>query len=232
MNDTGIIYKTPCTEKKREIGDIITFPSFIREAEEFRNLLLRQKFFHFDNHPRGGVWNGMRTDSIISILNYDHFQELANTFLAATDNLELSSYQIEIYGEFHSTEEKDPDYIKQIAPNFDYAGIVFLTPTAPSSAGIEFMAPIEDFDPYELNDESNFNTRDVVPNTFNTLVTFNPKEYVRFPEFFGDTVESGGLFLIMLLIILVVWLSIIELKVRKLKKKYFGIVLKLLKISF
>lgn len=198
MTDS-IIHKTPCTEVKRDIGDVITFPNFVREAKEFRNLLLSQEFYHFGNHPRGGIWNGLRTDSLISVFNYDHFLELSKMFLAATGQEGLETYQIEMYAEFHSTEEPTEDYIKQISPDFDYAGIVYLTPDAPVSAGIDFYMPTKEYNPYDAMAKSNYTTRDSVPNTFNTLVTFNPKEFIAFPELFGDTVKTGALYLIILL---------------------------------
>lgn len=174
------------------IGDITTFPEFLREPSFVRNFILGSDFYHYRSHPTcTGKWTGMRTLPFVELLKFEHFREIVTTFLAAVGDSSIKGYHIDLYAEFHSEIEPEAPAIRQANPTADYVGVVCLNEKESSS--LLFCSPTDKFNPYNITDEDNFELRDEVPSVFNTLVLFDAKEYYKLSKYQGDSVSTGNL---------------------------------------
>ena len=110
-------------------------------------------------------------------------------------------------GSFQYTTSRDRSWIHTDSWN-NWAGVVYMTPDAPLSAGTAFYR----FKNGEYNEEDTkiLNTKvdtdkssqdltkwelvDRVGNVFNRLILFNSKRFHMSMDYFGDTKENGRLF--------------------------------------
>ena len=185
---------------------VIVIDKFYNNAMDTRNYILSQKFSVKGNFP------GQRT---ISYAN-EHLKEMIQKYIEPfggkitvfpcpkPDNSDAS----EIYnGSFQYTTSRDRSWIHTDKWN-NWAGVLFMTPNAPLSAGTAFYrfkdgATCEE-DGKILNnkdevdrfsqDLTKWEMVDSVGNVFNRLVLFNAHRYHMSMDYFGDTKENARLF--------------------------------------
>jgi len=197
---------TNLTFKRGPSCGLIIVDNFYNNAMDTRNYILTQDFSVKGNFP------GQRT---ISYAN-DHLKEIIQTYVEPFGGKIVdfpcpnadNSNAAEIYnGAFQYTTSRDRSWIHTDKWN-NWAGVVFLTPNAPLSAGTAFY---KFKDGATCQEEGNMlkNQTDVdrcsqdltkwelvdrVGNVFNRLILFNAKRYHMSMDYFGDTKENGRLF--------------------------------------
>lgn len=194
------------TLKKEPTCGLIIVDNFYNNAMDTRNYILTQQFTVTGNFP------GQRTISYANEHLKDTIQRYIEPFggkitvfpIPKQDN----SDNKEIYnGSFQYTTSRDRSWVHTDKWN-NWAGIVFLTPEAPLSAGTAFYrfkdgATCEE-DGKILNnkdevdrfsqDLTKWELVDSVGNVFNRLILFNSRRYHMSMDYFGDTKENGRLF--------------------------------------
>ena len=194
------------TLKKEPTCGLIIIDNFYNNAMDTRNYILTQQFTVTGNFP------GQRTISYANEHLKDTIQKYIEPFggkitvfpIPKQDN----SDNKEIYnGAFQYTTSRDRSWVHTDKWN-NWAGIVFLTPEAPLSAGTAFYrfkdgATCEE-DGKILNnkdevdrfsqDLTKWELVDSVGNVFNRLILFNAHRYHMSMDYFGDTKENGRLF--------------------------------------
>jgi hypothetical protein len=185
---------------------LIVVDNFYNNALDTRNYILTQEFSVKGNFP------GQRT---ISYAN-EHLKEIIQKYIEPfggkitefpipkSDNSDASS----IYnGAFQFTTSRDRSWVHTDKWN-NWAGIVFMTPNAPVTAGTAFYKFVDgascEEDGLLLNnknevdrfsqDLTKWELVDSVGNVFNRLILFNARRYHMSMDYFGDNKENGRLF--------------------------------------
>ena len=190
---------------------VIIVDNFYKNAMDTRNYILSQEFSVKGNFP------GQRT---ISYAN-EHLKEMIQKYIEPfggkitvfpcpkPDNSDKNEEkEKDIYnGAFQYTTARDRSWIHTDKWN-NWAGVLFMTPNAPLSAGTAFYrfkdgATCEE-DGKILNnkdevdrfsqDLTKWEMVDSVGNVFNRLVLFNAHRYHMSMDYFGDTKENSRLF--------------------------------------
>ena len=194
---------------------IIVVDNFYNNAQGTRDYILTQEFSVKGNFP------GQRT---ISYAN-EHLRDIIQGYVAPfggkitefpmpssskTENKKDSNKKDDkaIYnGSFQYTTSRERSWIHVDGWN-NWAGVLYLTPDAPLSAGTAFYrfknGEYSDEDAKLLNTTDNTNkcsqdlTKweqvDRVGNVFNRLILFNSKRFHMSMDYFGDTKENSRLF--------------------------------------
>jgi hypothetical protein len=185
---------------------LIIVDNFYNNVMDTRNYILRQDFSVKGNFP------GQRT---ISYAN-EHLKEMIQKYIEPfggkitnfpcpkLDNSDAS----QIYnGAFQYTTSRDRSWIHTDKWN-NWAGVLFMTPNAPLSAGTAFyrfkdgatceedgkiLNNIDEVDRFS-QDLTKWEMVDSVGNVFNRLVLFNAHKYHMSMDYFGDTKENSRLF--------------------------------------
>jgi hypothetical protein len=185
---------------------LIVVDNFYNNAMDTRNFILTQEFSVKGNYP------GQRT---ISYAN-DHLKEIIQKYIEPfggkitlfpspkPDNSDAD----QIYnGAFQYTTSRDRSWIHTDSWN-NWAGVLFMTPDAPLSAGTAFYkfcdGSMSQKDGLLLNnkddtdkcsqDLTKWELVDRVGNVFNRLILFNANRYHMSMDYFGDSKENGRLF--------------------------------------
>ena len=187
---------------------LIVVDNFYNNAQGTRDYILTQEFSVKGNFP------GQRT---ISYAN-EHLRDIIQTYVAPfggriTDcPMPFSSKTEEdekaIYnGSFQYTTSRERSWIHADGWN-NWAGVLYLTPDAPLSAGTAFYrfknGEYSEEDAALLNTEdqtdkcsqdlTKWEQVDRVGNVFNRLILFNSKRFHMSMDYFGDTKENSRLF--------------------------------------
>ena len=185
---------------------LIIIDNFYNNALETRKYVLTQKFLVRGNYP------GQRT---ISYAN-DHLKETIQNYvepfggkitdfpIPKEDNSDADS----IYnGSFQYTTSRDRSWVHIDGFN-NWAGVLYLTPNAPLTAGtafynlydgttcksdMDFLGNKEEVDKWS-QDMTKWKEVDRVGNVFNRLILFNSNRFHMSMDYFGDTKENGRLF--------------------------------------
>ena len=190
------------TKKPPSCG-VIVVDNFYNNALETRKYVLTQEFAVRGNFP------GQRTRSYDTQELKDIIQRYVEPFsgkitvfpMPTDDNTNIYN------GSFQYTVARDRSWIHTDKWN-NWAGVLFLTPNAPLSAGTAFYKFHDgsrtqaDTDLLKNQDEIDRCTQDFtkwelvdrVGNVFNRLVLFNANQYHMSMDYFGDTKENGRLF--------------------------------------
>lgn len=188
---------------------LIVVDNFYNNAQNTRDYILTQEFSVRGNYP------GQRT---VSYAN-EHLKEIIQSYVSPfggkiiefpipDTNTNTNADKKDIYnGSFQYTTSRDRSWIHTDSWN-NWAGVVYMTPDAPLSAGTAFYR----FKNGEYNEEDAkiLNTKvdtdkssqdltkwelvDRVGNVFNRLILFNSKRFHMSMDYFGDTKENGRLF--------------------------------------
>lgn len=185
---------------------LIIIDNFYTNPMETRNYILTQEFFVKGNFP------GQRTISYANEQLKEIIQNYVQPFggkiidfpIPKSDNSDAET----IYnGSFQYTTSRDRSWMHTDKWN-NWAGIVFLTPDAPVSAGTGFYKFKDgttcETDSIIKNNQSEINryTQDLtkwelidrVGNVFNRLILFNAHRFHMSMDYFGDSKENGRLF--------------------------------------
>lgn len=185
---------------------LIVVDNFYSNAMNTRNFILTQDFSVKGNFP------GNRTVSYATEELKEIIQKYVEPFCGKITNFPCpksdNSNAGEIYnGAFQYTTSRDRSWIHTDKWN-DWAGVLFMTPNAPVTAGTAFYrfidgAMCEDDGKFLGNQEqvdmcsqdpTKWELVDRVGNVFNRLVLFNAHRYHMSQDYFGDTKENGRLF--------------------------------------
>jgi hypothetical protein len=185
---------------------LIIVDNFYNNAMDTRKYILSQEFSVKGNFP------GQRTISYANEHLKETIQKYIEPFGGKITNFPCpkpdNSDASEIYnGAFQYTTSRDRSWIHTDKWN-NWAGVLFMTPNAPLSAGTAFYrfkdgATCEE-DGKILNNTSEvdrfsqdltkWELVDSVGNMFNRLVLFNAHRYHMSMDYFGDTKENSRLF--------------------------------------
>ena len=182
---------------------LIVVDNFYNNAQGTRDYILTQEFSVKGNFP------GQRT---ISYAN-EHLRDIIQTYVAPfggriTDFPMPEKDDKAIYnGSFQYTTSRERSWIHADGWN-NWAGVLYLTPDAPLSAGTAFYRFKNG--EYSEEDAAILNTKDQtdkcsqdltkweqvdrVGNVFNRLILFNSKRFHMSMDYFGDTKENSRLF--------------------------------------
>jgi len=182
---------------------LIVVDNFYNNAQGTRDYILTQEFSVKGNFP------GQRT---ISYAN-EHLRDIIQTYVAPfggriTDFPMPEKDDKAIYnGSFQYTTSRERSWIHADGWN-NWAGVLYLTPDAPLSAGTAFYkfknGEYSEEDATLLNtkeqtdkcsqDLTKWELVDRVGNVFNRLILFNSKRFHMSMDYFGDTKENSRLF--------------------------------------
>jgi hypothetical protein len=191
---------------KRPMGSLIIVDNFYNNAPDVRKYILTQEFSVKGNYP------GQRTISYATEDLKNVIQKYVEPFagkitqfpIPKSDNSDAAS----IYnGAFQYTLARDRSWIHSDKWN-NWAGVLFLTPDAPLTAGTAFYKFMdgsmsqEDTDLLKnqelvdrfTQDLTKWEVVDRAGNVFNRLILFNSHNYHMSMDYFGDTKENGRLF--------------------------------------
>jgi len=177
---------------------IIVIDNFYKDAMNVRQFALQQEFKVRGNYP------GNRTISYANEQIKNTIQEYVRPFGGnITDFPMKDAYN----GAFQYTTSRDRSWVHVDGFN-NWAGVLYLTPNAPISAGTGFYQFIDgttcEKDMMILNNKSEtdkysqdmtkWKLVDTVGNVFNRLILFNSKKFHMSLDYFGLDKNDGRLF--------------------------------------
>jgi len=185
---------------------LIIVNNFYNNAMETRKYILSQEFKVKGNYP------GQRTRSFANA----HLKEVIQKYVLPFGG-QITQFPMpddnnkndeNIYnGSFQYTTSRDRSWVHVDGFN-NWAGVVYMTPDAPVSAGTGFYS-YKDGTTCETDlsimdnkgeigtfsqDMTKWTQVDKVGNVFNRLILFNSKNYHMSLDYFGDSKENGRLF--------------------------------------
>ncbi len=185
---------------------LIVIDNFYSNPIETRNFMLTQDFSVKGNYP------GQRTISFANEHLKEAIQKYVEPFAGKITEFPMpkadNSDAAEIYnGAFQYTTSRDRSWVHVDAWN-KWAGVLFLTPDAPLSAGTAFYRFHDgttcEADNKLLNNKTDTDAAsqdltkwdlvDRAGNVFNRLILFNSHRYHMSMDYFGDCKENGRLF--------------------------------------
>ena len=206
----------PDYSKKKKLSDdlktrppscgLIIIDNFYNNPYDTRKYILSQEFLVRGNYP------GQRTISYADIPLKETIQKYVEPFGGKiTDFLipkEDGSNASGIYnGSFQFTTSRDRSWVHIDGYN-NWAGVLYLTPDAPLTAGtsfyqfhdgasckrdMEILENKEETDKFS-QDMTKWKKVDQVGNVFNRLILFNANRFHISMDYFGDNKENGRLF--------------------------------------
>lgn len=186
-------------KKRPPSCSIIVIDNFYNNPMETRNYVLTQEFKVRGNYP------GQRTISYATEALKDIIEKYVIHFGGKITKFQMTN---ETYnGSFQYTTSRDRSWVHTDGTN-NWAGVLFLTPDAPLSAGTAFYQFADGTMNYEdtklldnleeiyrfSQDMTKWKLIDQVGNVFNRLVLFNANMYHTSMNYFGDSLENGRLF--------------------------------------
>lgn len=192
--------------KRSPTCSLLVIDNFYNNPMDTRNFILSQEFSVKGNYP------GQRTISYAT----EHLKDVIQKYIAPFGE-KITDFPIpkpdnsdadKIYnGSFQYTTSRDRSWVHIDGYN-NWAGVLYLTPNAPLSAGTSFYQfedgtmCLEDkqiqknsdiLDKYS-QDMTKWKLVDQVGNIFNRLILFNSKNYHMSMDYFGDNKYNGRLF--------------------------------------
>ena len=185
---------------------LIVIDNFYNNPYETRKFVLTQEFMVRGNYP------GQRTISYASKQLKDTIQKYVEPFggkiidFPIPDENSLNANGI-YNGSFQYTTSRDRSWVHHDGFN-NWAGVLYLTPNAPLSAGtafynfydgctckkdMEILGSKEETDKWS-QDMTKWKEVDKVGNVFNRLILFNSFRFHMSMDYFGDSKENGRLF--------------------------------------
>jgi hypothetical protein len=185
---------------------LIIIDNFYNNVDATREFVLSQEFCVRGNYP------GQRTISYASTQLRDIIQKYVQPFAGEIIEFpipkedELNSNTI-YNGSFQYTTSRDRSWIHTDKFN-NWAGVLYLTPDAPTSSGTGFfefyngarceedtikLGSQKEIDRF-CQDLTKWKLVDSVGNVYNRLILFNAHQYHMSLDYFGDSKENGRLF--------------------------------------
>jgi hypothetical protein len=187
-------------------GSLIIVDNFYNNALDVRKYILTQEFSVKGNYP-GQRTISYATEDLKNIIQ-KYIQPFAGNITDFPIPKEDKSNASAIYnGAFQYTVARDRSWVHTDKWN-NWAGVLFLTPDAPLTAGTAFYRfydgsmSQEDTDFLKnqktvdrfTQDLTKWKMVDQVGNVFNRLILFDAHNYHMSMDYFGDSKENGRLF--------------------------------------
>jgi hypothetical protein len=198
--------QTLALKPRRPICSVIVVDNFYMNAHDVRKYILTQEFSVKGNYP------GQRTISYATEDLKNIIEKYVESFAGKIKdfpipNADLSNAATIYNGAFQYTLASDRSWIHSDKWN-TWAGVLFLTPDAPLSAGTAFYRFYDGAMSQEdtnllknqeivdrfTQDLTKWEKVDQIGNVFNRLILFNAHNYHMSMDYFGDTKENGRLF--------------------------------------
>lgn len=205
-NNEDVAFAFQKQKRNKPTGSLIIVDNFYINAPDVRKYILTQEFSVRGNYP------GQRTISYATEELKNIIQKYVEPFAGKITEFPIPktdlSDSVTIYnGAFQYTVASDRSWIHADKWN-NWAGVLFLSPDAPLSAGTAFYRfcdgtrSQEDTDLLQNQETIDRFTQDLtkwelvdrVGNIFNRLILFNAHNYHMSMDYFGDTKENGRLF--------------------------------------
>lgn len=205
-NPIAIAFQKQKQSKKPVKGSLIIVDNFYNNVNEVRSFVLTQEFTVKGNYP------GQRTVSYATEDLKNIIQKYVEPFAGKIiefpiPKLDQSDAATIYNGSFQYTVARDRSWIHTDKWN-NWAGVLFLTPEAPLSAGTAFYRFMdgsrsqEDTNFLQNQDQIDRFTQDLtkwelvdrVGNVFNRLILFDAHNYHMSQDYFGDSKENSRLF--------------------------------------
>lgn len=185
-------------------GALIVVDNFYNNPMQTRNFILTQEFKVRGNFP------GQRTISYANEDLKNIIQRYILSFGGRITDFPIPNAENadKIYnGSYQYTTSRDRSWVHTDGYN-NWAGVLYLTPDAPLSAGTAFYqfedGTMGEEDAAIMNNKALTDTYsqdmtkwrlvDRVGNVFNRLILFNAKRFHMSMDYFGDRLENGRLF--------------------------------------
>jgi hypothetical protein len=172
---------------------ITIIDNFYSDPETVRTFALASPYSISGNFP------GKRT---LPLLKHSQIQAKIQSYV----QFPITYWENEYNGAFQYTTLAESTWIHSDAYT-DYAGVLFLTPNAPTNSGTVFYKHIasgyhnEPKDKalhagfnFDGNDLSMWEQTDKVANIYNRLVLYDASKWHRSENYFGDNINNGRLF--------------------------------------
>ena len=189
---------------------VTVIENFYEKPDEIRAFALKQKFTYCHELKNiDYVYPGCRTKELFD-LDKALYEKVCRKLVSIFHNTQHDQMRWAISTSFQIVEEKFGRGVLHQDTNTIFAGIVYLTPDAPLSAGTSLFKPNASFDEEKYHaaikqNDSNFKANKPVSteyhnmfdetvrvnNIYNTLIIFNAQSYHAANEFFGNNLENG-----------------------------------------
>lgn len=189
---------------------VTVIENFYENPDEIRKFALKQKFSYCHELENiDYVFPGCRTKDL-SVLDKNLYEKVCKKLVSIFHNTQHDHMRWAISTSFQVVEEKFGRGVLHQDNNTVFAGILYLTPDAPLSAGTSLFRPNKSFNEEEyqaainqndINFKSNkpvstiyhnmFDETVRVNNVYNTLIIFNAQTYHAANEFFGENLKNG-----------------------------------------
>ena len=155
--------------------------NFFSDVEEIRNISLTSRFYSPNEIKRRVNWRGYRTKELSNFKNELLDQSKKCILDEILKIFKLKSIFIETF--FHLTFSDTKNTLNNFDKNkwhrdinYNYAGIVYLTPNPPKNSGTSIIIDDKQID---------------VQNHYNKMVAY-PSHLIHAPtDLFGDTIQNG-----------------------------------------
>lgn len=168
--------------------NLIVVDEFYSDPDSVRNFALQQEFNVVGNYP------GKRTKTFMT-------QDIKDTIQKIVDIPVIDWFEHDYGGSFQIALENSVTWIH--TDHFNrWAGIVYLTPDAPTWAGTGLylhkntnsMMRKNNSEITYTSDKNDYTLCDVVANRYNRLILFRSDIFHDAQGYFGDKLENGRLF--------------------------------------
>ena len=184
--------------------------NFYENPDEIRKFALKQKFSYCHELKNiDYVYPGCRTKELFD-LDKNLYEKVCKKLVSIFHNTQNDHMRWAISTSFQVVEAKFERGVLHQDPNTIFAGVIYLTPDAPITAGTSLFKPNKTFseEKYQaalkLNDENFRANKPVsieyhnmfdetvrVNNIYNTMILFNAQTYHAANEFFGHNLANG-----------------------------------------
>lgn len=169
--------------------ELIIIDQFYTNPDQVRAHALRQPFDQLGNYP------GARTAPFVNDSTKETLQTILQTAGGKILDIHGGNYQI--------TTAADRTWIHHDGPCGKWAGVLYLTPGAPYTAGTglyrfkatgqHFTDDLEKHD-YPAQDYTKWDLFDRIGNKYNRLILYRSDLFHASLDYFGDSLDNGRLF--------------------------------------
>lgn len=147
------------------------------------------------DHVRGGNWPGHRS-GLINTLSGEIFSQL---MLGLRRSLGLTSFDLTYIVSYfqYCTKTDGESWIHQDDTDiYSHVGIVYLTPNPPSDSGTVIYHPPENSASPDSEYQKTAKVKKVIDNRYNRLTIYNPKDFHKSDQYFGNDIHDSRLFIV------------------------------------
>ena len=184
--------------------NIIVIDNFYENPFEIREFALKLDYNSREYFP------GKRSKSYSNSMHKTMFNKILEPYGEKIKDFDMDEIERKSHdnGSFQYSVANDRTWIHSDDYLTNWAGVIYLTPNAPESAGTCFYkykdGTMDSGESKFLNNETEINLYckdmtkwikvDIIGNVFNRLVLFNSKRFHASMDYFGDNINNGRLF--------------------------------------